>query len=343
MKTLFSTLFSRRKLLVNPKGQILLLGMVGGFTILIQVLFFLFEISLLKAQGNWIGSLAVFSGVAICVIAGLYLFLLISNRFFGPIYRLKNHMMDAIQSGGPYKKIEFRKDDGLSDIAETYNKLIEKINETGQSQIVPSSVNVMETQELNQTKSQVVAGQSKSERGFTMIELVVVLGITSVLLSFGFYFSSGTEDSVQLRLETSKIVQALYKSRSIAKSSGLCVSVLFNERDIEVRTFRQASCAVINTAPLQTQTIGRLSSGVTTNIPSSRNPLIFNSSGSTVYSDITEVIVTKDGRSRTISVFPKTGLIRSDRVIEVASVTLPSLFLGSVINRNPKELRVKYV
>jgi len=340
VESIYRTFFKRKRVLINPHGQLLLLFMVGGFTLFIQFLMFLVEVSFLQAQTNSLVSHIMVAGVVLCTIFAVYLFLVISNRFFGPVYRLNQHMLEAIKSDKPYKKLNFRKGDGLNEIAETYNQLVDKLNKD--PKVLQMDVELgtgLATNEPALQSGSVISKIKNDQSGFTMVELLVVVGITTVLLSFGFYFSTGTDDSVKLRLETSKVVQALYNGRSIARSTGLCVSMFFSGQSVQMRTYRQASCTVINTAPIQTQTTDLVSSGVTIDLTLSRNPLIFNSLGSTIYSDITEISVNRSGRSRTISIFPKTGLIRADRVIEVSKVILKFLSISLTNDPSHKDMR----
>ena len=62
--------------------------------------------------------------VLVSIAGALYL----SNRFAGPVWRLNQFMKNVI-AGGERKKLEFRKGDHFREVAETYNQLLQMMDQ----------------------------------------------------------------------------------------------------------------------------------------------------------------------------------------------------------------------
>jgi len=65
------------------------------------------------------------------------------------------------------------------------------------------------------------SASSRTSRGFTIIELLVVVAIMILLSGFAITYSNISEEQINLYTETAKVVQAILTSRSLAVTSYL--------------------------------------------------------------------------------------------------------------------------
>lgn len=121
----------RRQLIVHPRIQYLLLTLSLAFLIIGGAVT-LNLVKLLETQAlsdeltptqHYI---PIFGLTLLVFISMLAANLLVSNRIVGPVYRLKRYM-DSIANGQDLGAMKVRDDDYFSEVAESYNKMLEKI------------------------------------------------------------------------------------------------------------------------------------------------------------------------------------------------------------------------
>ncbi|MBT3984116.1 MAG: methyl-accepting chemotaxis protein [Bacteriovoracaceae bacterium] len=139
-------LWKRKVLLINPRFQLIFLLYILVCAVLIigifsignllffkgfmdtgmslglakEPSFFEFVSAQRQSMNTFLLSLSLMV-TAVMGIIGLY----ISHRVAGPLYRLKIHM-DQISEGGERTGVKFRKGDFFTELASSFNKMIEK-------------------------------------------------------------------------------------------------------------------------------------------------------------------------------------------------------------------------
>ncbi|MBF0314112.1 MAG: hypothetical protein HQK50_07780 [Oligoflexia bacterium] len=62
------------------------------------------------------------------VIIIIFCGILYSHRIAGPLYKLKKHWAEIMESGGPLKEVYFRKHDYFKDVQDSFNAMVRKLN-----------------------------------------------------------------------------------------------------------------------------------------------------------------------------------------------------------------------
>ncbi len=115
----------RRRMLINRRPQLHLMGFVGGYAVLVHfVSIITFEA--LRFSRSYILSSILVLGTILLIAFGMYIFLVVSNRVFGPIYRLHQTLRQVLQDGH-IRKIHFRKDDYFHDLASDFNRVMDQL------------------------------------------------------------------------------------------------------------------------------------------------------------------------------------------------------------------------
>tara|TARA_B100000886_G_scaffold291674_1_gene217284 strand:+ start:445 stop:894 length:450 start_codon:yes stop_codon:yes gene_type:complete len=139
--------FSRSKLIIFPKFQYTIIG-ANLFIIIMTGLVFSFgayrSFSKMKNMGLSAGLSEQHSfykfltfqyenltsymivSLIIAIILSTVITVLISHKFAGPLFRLKKYLQNAAETGET-DKLTFRKGDYLVDLADDFNKVIEKV------------------------------------------------------------------------------------------------------------------------------------------------------------------------------------------------------------------------
>ena len=151
----------------------------------------------------------------------------------------------------------------------------------------------------------------KGNKGFTILELLIVLGIATTMAVMGGLFSTSVVEIVRLRLETSRAVDAFYQARLFARTTGHCVTAEIETHTIIIKSFDQIDC----TAPLSGPGVHSLSPVV---FPAqiqlismtSDRVVVFDQFGSLVGTSLRQMKLSDGSRSRMITIFPYTGLVR---------------------------------
>ncbi len=111
-----------RKLIVYPKLQLFLM-VYPLFTFALVITIIHFGVQYL----SFVNSYFLVAGVAVIVsVIALLSGLILTNRIFGPLFRLREHM-NKVANGGSPDPIQFRANDWLPDIEEKYNKILERL------------------------------------------------------------------------------------------------------------------------------------------------------------------------------------------------------------------------
>lgn len=121
----------RRQLIVHPRIQYLLLTLSLAFLIIggavtLNLVKLLETQALADDLAPTQHYIPIFGLTLLVFISMLAANLLVSNRIVGPVYRLKRYM-DALANGQDLGAMKVRDDDYFSEVAESYNKMIEKI------------------------------------------------------------------------------------------------------------------------------------------------------------------------------------------------------------------------
>jgi hypothetical protein len=125
------TSFLRRKYLVVPQVQIALL-LHSSLSCLIGILvthtFYRLsdpELGSPPISLEWAYAICLFSGVAVLLVL-TYGGIMLTNRYIGPLFRLRDHMMKVAEGQAP-DPIQYRKRDFFPELAEAYNLLLKRI------------------------------------------------------------------------------------------------------------------------------------------------------------------------------------------------------------------------
>jgi methyl-accepting chemotaxis protein len=142
--------YKRRKYIINPKFQYFMLGFALFQSLITSaVLFalnyhFFHKFKLMGQQANipenhiyfqFLNEQQAYFGQAIFVvyaIIGVFLVTtvtVLSHRVAGPLYRLTKHMKE-ISDGKKLGDVQFREHDFFPELAETFNRMSAKLNET---------------------------------------------------------------------------------------------------------------------------------------------------------------------------------------------------------------------
>lgn len=135
----------KRKLFVVPKTQTIVLTYSLFMAVVTILLTGLAYMGLQAARDRVVldtmstTTFAVITSVSYIAVIFLlaYLGLVISHRIAGPVYRLGRHM-EGLNAGKPITAIRFRKDDHFPEIAEEYNKLLERLAKAEGTTLQPS-------------------------------------------------------------------------------------------------------------------------------------------------------------------------------------------------------------
>jgi hypothetical protein len=124
----------RRRLIVNRQIQlvfafyVLAMGSVffilGGVFIILQQRATQLNISPFEALGAIGRPLAI--GVLVTLCAGTYLGFVFTNHIAGPIFRLIREMQ-KLSTNGTSERVVFRKNDYFQDLADAYNKVVDRV------------------------------------------------------------------------------------------------------------------------------------------------------------------------------------------------------------------------
>lgn len=129
--------------------------------------------------------------------------------------------------------------------------------------------------------------------GYTLMEIVVVLGILAVLLSMGLMYTARAKANRELDSAAMEMVNALKYARQMAISSGGTTV-----------TFTPASAFYIITQTTGGQVLKRITipPSTTMTIPNAMNPLLFSANGSTNAGGDITVTSSSTGRAGTVNV-----------------------------------------
>jgi hypothetical protein len=126
-------LLFQRRLIVDKKMQLAIISysmIVALITIFFMAAFItvLQTVSVDAASGGsqlrYFGYLGAMWLVAMLVLTFLGIY--VTNKAAGPVYRLRKNMQ-TIAEGGPVENVGFRKDDFFLDLAEDYNRVLERL------------------------------------------------------------------------------------------------------------------------------------------------------------------------------------------------------------------------
>lgn len=224
MKCLF-----RRKFIIDVKFQWTVIAytfVISLVTSLAHVTMNRLEILVLSNLPVWIGPIAVDPRIIVWLLiligyVGIFLTaILFSNRLAGPIYRLKRHM-NELTEGKKVQPLRFRRNDYFVEVSETYNKLIDRVP--------PKSPPI---------------SPSGNERGFSLIEALIVLGISSILaVSAITIFSTGSANLISHKDDAVKVRQTLISARNLAVTRNQCARVyVVDYKRLMVKLYTMNDC-----------------------------------------------------------------------------------------------------
>ena len=76
----------------------------------------------------WIYFIYITTSLILCMMIIVYAWLVISNRFAGPVYRIQKNIEGYLQEG-TFLPIKLRKNDALGNLADTVNQLMERVDQ----------------------------------------------------------------------------------------------------------------------------------------------------------------------------------------------------------------------
>ncbi len=294
----------RRKYIVDPKFQ----WTVVGYTILISMLTTMVNQTIerieayrdLQQRDGIFGIMSTYVRPELLkpiaygtfYLGVLIVAILFSNRLAGPLYRLRRHMIESAR-GQQIVKIFFRHNDYYTELNHAYNELADAVN--------------------RREKENAFLG--KNERGFSLTELMVVVGIVSILgFISAFTIFEKPKEQFLFKQDVSSLADALITARNAAVTKNQCAIVtVVNSTTVTIMTYPIPSPC--NQAPLpdpDVQITHNLRTGTTVTPFSTGQSLIFRPSGGTT--SVGPVNITLNGAgglTNQFVIYPAIGQVRT--------------------------------
>ena len=213
----------------------------------------------------------------LCIVS---LALVFSNRLAGPLYRLREHMKRARETGS-IEPVSFRKYDYYSDLKEAYNRLLTKL--------------------------------PRSNSGFTLPEVMVVIAIGGMLAAMAASsLLGGPQASLLFQQDKAHLQDILQMGRNAAITKNECAIVtVVDPVTVMVQSYPIPSPCTAALPPPDMQMIQTLANSRVTNFNTGA-PLVFKPGGGTTAGVPVTLLLTLTAGNLTsqFTVYPAIGQIR---------------------------------
>lgn len=154
--------------------------------------------------------------------------------------------------------------------------------------------------------------QLGSTRGFTLIEMMVVIAIAAILAVMGIASLGVNTDKSRFMAERVKMQDLLLRARSMARNRAECISVQVNGLNVEIKAHPTVAgaCTPPLAPPVFTAPVVTFIEDVVIDDLSTGNPLIFNSRGGTDYTNPTTTVLHYKAFQSTFTIYPAIGQVR---------------------------------
>lgn len=154
-----------------------------------------------------------------------------------------------------------------------------------------------------------------SARGFSMIEIMMVVGIAGLIAGMGAYTMSFSQGN-RLTVQRADMVEAMEEARSLAAARGECVRVRIQGGVLISEAFAAAAgrrCVGPFVAPLRTiRTIDfGARDAVISQFTGGTDEIMFNTTGGLVSDRMTTFTVSVGDKAATFRIYPAIGQIRA--------------------------------